>query len=173
MGMPECPAGYQGAILLRAGVSVPGDNVLLPSTALPASALPTPGSSTAHRLQHVPRFLPSMEGKLKLPSSSWHGTAKIFLLYVQHFRSADEKGYKRPRYSTVVGGPYIKNVYNNLNLKNACIFFFPHLLNQDFTNTNGINLFELTARVVVTFLGNYKVEDFRVHLKRNAKPCWQ
>lgn len=109
--MPERPAGERGGILLRDGVSL-GDDVLLPSTALPASALPTPTSSTAHHVQRVLQFLPSMEGKLRLLSSSQQGIAKIFLPFVKHLRCADEKGYRRPRYSTSAAGPYVKNAYD-------------------------------------------------------------
>ena len=111
VGTPERPAGDPGSMSPRDGVSL-GDDVLLPSTALPASAVPTPGSSTARHWECVPQFLPSAEGKLRLPSSSWHGIAKIFLPYVKYLRSADEKGYRRPRYSTAAAGPYIKNAYN-------------------------------------------------------------
>lgn len=111
VGMPEHPAGEWGVLSLRVGASL-RDNVLLPNTALPASALPTPGSSTARHSQHVPQFLPSAEGKLRLPSSSWQGIAKIFLPYVKYLRSADEKRYRRPRYSTAAAGPYVKNAQN-------------------------------------------------------------
>lgn len=102
VGMPEHPAGDRHSFWLRNGVSSCPAQCCCSSSSHPWQQPCTPLAVCAP----VP---PVREREIKTSFLILQGIAKTFLPHVKYVRSLDEKGYKRPRLSTIAAGPCVMN----------------------------------------------------------------